>query len=118
MYEISKKFRFEASHSLILVGENHPCHSMHGHSYIAEFTFRSPILNNKDFLIDFRELDDIKKFIDKNLDHKNLNDVLLFPTTSENIAKWLYDEWKDTYPQLYSVTIKETENSSATYYSI
>lgn len=53
----------------------------------------------------------IKNDIHGKLDHQNLNDVLLFNPTAENIAKWICDQ----IPECYKVTIQESEGNTATY---
>lgn len=40
------------------------------------------------FVTDFGLLKPIKVFIDENLDHRHLNDVFDFKTTSENIGNF------------------------------
>ena len=53
----------------------------------------------------------IKNDIHGKLDHQNLNDVLPFNPTAENIAKWICDQ----IPECYKVTVQESEGNTATY---
>jgi 6-pyruvoyltetrahydropterin/6-carboxytetrahydropterin synthase len=48
------------------------------------------------------------------LDHSNLNDHFDFETTSENLAKWFYDQFKDLNPAWVEVT--ETPTIKARYW--
>ena len=50
-----------------------------------------------------------KRMIQEKLDHKNLNEVLSFNPTAENIAKWICDQ----IPQCFKVMVQESENNIA-----
>jgi len=116
MYKISKEFHFSSSHQLKGLPDDHPCSRLHGHNYVTTFHFQSPELNEVGFIIDYRELDVIKKYIDDKLDHRHLNDLLPFNPTAELIAVYLYEEFKTDYPQLIRVDVKETPKTLASYY--
>ncbi len=115
MYKISKQFSFSASHILEGLSLEHPCSRMHGHNYVVTVHLKSEQLNEVGFVKDYRELDNIKKYIDDTLDHRHLNDVFNFNPTAENIAKHLYDIFKIEVPQLYAVEVCETPKTSAIY---
>lgn len=115
MYRISKEFGFEASHCLMGLEEGHPCLRQHGHSYKAIFTFAAEELNADGFIIDYRKLEPIKKLLEEAFDHKHLNDFLPFQPSAENIARHLYELCKPHFPELTSVTVKETDKTAATY---
>jgi 6-pyruvoyltetrahydropterin/6-carboxytetrahydropterin synthase len=117
MYRINKKFHFSASHILNGLPEAHPCSRLHGHNYVADFFFQSETLNDTGFVIDYRELETVKRYIDSTIDHRHLNDVLSINPTAENIARTLYDRFKPEFPQLYKVEISETPKTKATYES-
>ncbi|MDR2684117.1 MAG: 6-carboxytetrahydropterin synthase [Prevotellaceae bacterium] len=115
MYIISKKFNFSASHVLNGLKDGHPCSFLHGHNYVATFCFRADCLNEAGFVVDYKNLDCIKKFIDKTLDHRHLNDVLDFNPTAENIAKYLHQTFKPVFVELYCVEVSETPSTNAAY---
>lgn len=115
MYRISKEFGFEASHCLKGLEEGHPCLRMHGHSYKVIVTFEAKELNKDGFIIDYRKLEPIKRLLDNVFDHKHLNDFLPFQPSAENIARHIYDICKVQFPDLVSVTVKETDKTAATY---
>ena len=115
MYKISKQFSFSASHQLNGLPTDHPCSSLHGHNYIVTVYLKSQMLNETGFVRDYRSLDIVKKFIDETLDHRHLNDVLRFNPTAENMAKFLYDTFKQAIPELYAVEVSETPKTSAMY---
>ena len=119
MYKITKQFGFEASHCLTHLKEGHPCRNVHGHSYKVELELQSEILNKEGMIIDYRDLDWVKKWIEGTFDHRHLNDVLKekegWFTTSENLALFIYRCLKSALPELSAVTVKETEKTSARY---
>lgn len=115
MYKISKQFAFSASHILEGLPEEHPCARLHGHNYIVTVHLKAKALNNIGFVKDYRELSEIKEYIDDKLDHRHLNDVMNFNPTAENIAKYLYDIFKKNTPELYAVEVSETPKTTAIY---
>ena len=114
-YQISKIFNFSASHILNGLHANHPCCRLHGHNYAVRFWFGSDKLNETGFVIDYKELDEIKEYINNSLDHRHLNDIFDFNPTSENIAKFLFDIFKQKYYQLIRVEVSETPFTNAFY---
>lgn len=87
MYEISKEFSFSASHRLSGLPDNHPCSRQHGHNYIVKVTIEAPRLVDPGFVIDYRDLDPFKIYIDDIYDHQHLNQVLAdINPTAENLA--------------------------------
>lgn len=71
MIEISKQFRFEASHAL----PKHPgkCARLHGHSWLLEVAVQGPIDPTTGFVMDFGNLKDLvhRSVIDR-VDHQHL----------------------------------------------
>jgi 6-pyruvoyltetrahydropterin/6-carboxytetrahydropterin synthase len=116
MYTIAKKFTFSASHVIGGLPEGHPCARLHGHNYEVEVMLQSRELDPIGFVRDYRELSELKHFIDENLDHRHLNDVLGHDrTTSEVIAKWIYDWCSARWPESAAVRISETPRTWAEY---
>ena len=115
MYKISKQFSFSASHVLDLLPENHPCSRLHGHNYIVTVHLKSKTLDEYGFVKDYKSLKTVKQFIDETLDHRCLNDQLSVPPTSENIARFLYDQLKPGISELYAVEVSETPQTSCIY---
>ena len=110
MYYLQKQIEVAASHSLTLSYKS-PCENLHGHNWIINIFCKSEKLNKNGMIIDFSE---IKKLIHDVIDHKNLNEVLTFNPTAENIAKWIVD----TVPFCYKATVEESHNNTATYENI
>lgn len=115
MYQISKRFEFSASHQLNGLPDDHPCSRLHGHNYIVEMVLESDTLNAVGFVRDYRELAIVKDFIDKNLDHRHLNEVIIFQTSAENLAKFLYHQFSIHIPELVAVRVSETPKTWAEY---
>jgi 6-pyruvoyltetrahydropterin/6-carboxytetrahydropterin synthase len=113
-YEISKEFAFSAAHSLPFLPPDHKCHRLHGHNYIVVLVLGSDVLVDH-FVLDYGELAPVKRWIDDELDHRNLNDVCPYPTSAENLARWIYDEWRPRIPELIEVRVSETPKVWARY---
>lgn len=114
--ELTKEFRFEAAHSLPHVPAGHKCGRMHGHSFRVEVTVRGPVDPRTGWLMDFAELKDKFRPLEDQLDHRLLNEVPgLENSTSENIARWIWQRLKATVPQLASITVHETCTSKCVY---
>ncbi len=116
MYTIRKTFSFSASHVLFGLPDDHPCSRLHGHNYVVEIELAADTLNQVGFVRDYRELDDLKRYIDDTLDHRHLNDVLGDEgTTAECIAKYLYDWCVVRWAETKAVRISETPKTWAEY---
>lgn len=115
MFTISKQFSFDASHVLNGMPEGHKCGRLHGHTYTVIVEMAMPILDEHGFVQDYNDLDRIKQYIDNQLDHKHLNDVLNMNPTAELIALHLFEEFKPDYPKLVAVSVKETPKTIARY---
>lgn len=93
VYEIYVKDHFAAAHSLR--GYDGNCANMHGHNWDVEAVIQCTRLNQLGIGVDFRDVKEIVKDVLGKLDHTNLNEVAEFGSinpTSENIAKFLYNE--------------------------
>ena len=97
MYTVIKRMEISAAHSLSL---SYPskCEYLHGHNWIITVHCRSKELNADGMVIDFS-------------DHRNLNEVLPFNPTAENIAQWICDQ----LPTCYKVEVQESEGNTAIY---
>ncbi|TKJ36085.1 6-carboxytetrahydropterin synthase QueD [bacterium (candidate division B38) B3_B38] len=120
MYEIMIETGFSASHQV--KGYPGDCAQPHGHNWKVRVYVRADRTNSLGMVIDFRRLKEITCEFTEQLDHKSLNNLPPFDKenpTSENIAKWLYDNLKrkidteDYY--LWAVEVFETETSRAFY---
>lgn len=115
MFKIRKEFHFSASHVLNGLPETHPCSRLHGHNYVITVELQSKTLNEVGFVVDYRALDDIKQFIDGTLDHRHLNDMVLYNPTAENMAKDFYEFFHTLHPEVCAVEVCETPKTSARF---
>ena len=107
MYTVIKRMEISAAHQLKL---SYPskCENLHGHNWIVTVYCRSKELNSDGMVVDFSH---IKKVVKDQLDHKNLNDVLSFNPTAENMARWICDQ----ISTCYKVEVQESEGNTAIY---
>lgn len=120
MYELSIETQFAAAHQLR--GYKGKCENMHGHNWRVQVSISSEKLNDIGIVIDFNDLKKVTNEVISALDHSYLNEVFPFTEinpSSENIAKWIFESLKkrlEDSVKVNSITVWESENSSATYY--
>lgn len=107
MYTVIKHMEVSAAHSLKLSYRS-KCENLHGHNWIITVYCRSKELNADGMVVDFSH---IKQVVKEQLDHHNLNEVLSFNPTAENIARWICDQ----IPTCFKVEVQESESNIAVY---
>lgn len=107
MYTVVKRMEVSAAHSLNLSYRS-KCESLHGHNWIITVYCRARELNEDGMVIDFSR---IKQVVKGQLDHRNLNEVLPFNPTAENMARWICDQ----LPGCFKVEVQESEGNIAIY---
>jgi len=131
MYQIGKSFRFSAAHHLPSLPASHKCHATHGHNYEVELHLQAATLDEHAFVVDYGALAEFKQWLANELDHTDLNNPYhprlhhphvaseLQQPSAEALAALIYDvivasdwDWADF---LYAVTVRETENTYATF---
>jgi 6-pyruvoyltetrahydropterin/6-carboxytetrahydropterin synthase len=116
MYSIKIEADFSSAHNLR--GYKGKCEELHGHNWKVEVVAQSRRLDKLGMLMDFKELKCALNAVFEKLDHKYLNNIPYFKKvnpTSENIAKYIYDNLKGKVKGISSVTVWESHNASATY---
>lgn len=107
MYIVTKRLEISACHRLDL---DYPskCCNLHGHNWIITVTCQSETLNANGMVEDFTA---IKEMVQGKLDHADLNAVLPFNPTAENIARWICEQ----IPTCVRVDVQESEGNVASY---
>jgi 6-pyruvoyltetrahydropterin/6-carboxytetrahydropterin synthase len=117
MFKIKVEANFSSAHNLREYKGK--CEDLHGHNWKVQVSTRSNKLDKAGMVLDFKYLkSELNKILEK-LDHKYLNNIPYFKKvnpTSENIAKYIYDNISRRLKDIESVTVWESENSAATYY--
>jgi len=121
MYEVMVEGSFSAAHNLR--GYKKKCEELHGHNWKVRVGIQGEKLDGIGMLIDFREVKDYLERILEKLDHKYLNEISHFKMTnptSENIARFIYNELKgqlkSSHYRVSKVTVWESDTTSATYF--
>jgi 6-pyruvoyltetrahydropterin/6-carboxytetrahydropterin synthase len=119
MYLVTVLSHFAAAHCLRhLHGK---CEALHGHNWKIEVSVASPRLGKGGIILDFGVLKKNVEEVLKGLDHTYLNQLPYFSKkepSSENIARYIYDEVKRALGRgvtVRSVTAWESETAFATY---
>jgi 6-pyruvoyltetrahydropterin/6-carboxytetrahydropterin synthase len=116
MYNIKVESSFSSAHNLR--GYKGKCEELHGHNWRVEVVAAQDELDKTGMVLDFRYLKMKLSRILEKLNHKYLNKIACFKKinpTSENIARYIYDNLKPHILSLKSVTVWENNSSSATY---
>jgi 6-pyruvoyltetrahydropterin/6-carboxytetrahydropterin synthase len=120
MYRINVKSDFSSAHQLN--GYEGACRNMHGHNWKVRLEIECESIDEIGMAMDFNE---VKKHLNEMmdlLDHKVLNELEPFSMmnpTSENIAKWLFEQFETRINvpnrKVREVEIWESDKSSVIY---
>ena len=108
MYTLKLTHHFDSSH--YLKEYKGKCANVHGHRWVVNIEITTSNLKN-DMIVDFSQL---KNIIDI-LDHKSLNDVVIFNPTAENLSKYLFDKILEETGFHSKITLFESPEASITY---
>lgn len=99
-YKIDKEYTFSAAHHLYGLPDDHQCARNHGHNYRVVVSLSGETLDDTGFLIDYHDLDPVKSWIDKELDHQDLNDILAISPTAELLAHMMQEKVLELIPKI------------------
>jgi len=106
IYKVSKRMEVAGAHRLNL-SYTSKCQNLHGHNWIITIFCAATELNEDGMVCDFKH---IKDCIHGYLDHGNLNELVPFNPTAENIARWCTQQ----FPECYKAEVQESEGNIAT----
>lgn len=98
---IMKEFSFSAAHHLCGLPEDHQCARVHGHNYIVRVEITGVVDEEVGFVIDYGELKPFGEFLDREFDHRDLNDVMISNPTAEHLACVLTDVLRGILREAY-----------------
>lgn len=121
MYEVCVAREFSSAH--FLRDYRGKCAEMHGHNWKVEVSFRTPQVSANGIAIDFYDMGAVLDGLIERLDHGVINNAPPFDRispTSENLARWLYEEIARQTPagglKPYRVRVWETPDAYASYW--
>ncbi len=116
MMKIFKEFMFEAAHYLPNVPEGHKCRRLHGHSFRVRLFVEGPLEADTGWVMDFADVKKAFRPLYDRLDHHYLNEIEgLENPTSENIARWIWNNLQPALPGLSAVELHETCTAGCIY---
>ena len=107
MYRVCKRLEISGAHRLELPYPS-KCSNLHGHNWIIKVYCKARELDKDGMVVDFTE---IKRLVHGKLDHQDLNAVLPFNPSAENIAHWIVE----TVPNCYKASVQESSGNVAIY---
>jgi 6-pyruvoyltetrahydropterin/6-carboxytetrahydropterin synthase len=121
MYRIGVWDHFSSAH--YLRNYQGKCEHLHGHNWKVEVVLEGNTLDKSGMMMDFGILKMHLKEVVDSLDHKCLNDDVVFfknlSPSSEHIARYIYDDMKKRLKgkkiKVFEVKVFESENSYAIY---
>jgi 6-pyruvoyltetrahydropterin/6-carboxytetrahydropterin synthase len=116
MYEVGVFGHFQASHAL--VGDFGPASELHTHDYRVEVAVRGRHLKPDGTLVDITILNTALAAVTQRLDQRHLNEVLGLSghnTTAEAIAKFVFDEIRQSMPLISQVRVWKSSDAYAAY---
>ena len=114
--EIFRVFQVEAAHHLPNVPEGHKCARLHGHSFRIEVHISGEVGEKSGWVLDFAELKQAFQPLYDRLDHHYLNEIEgLENPTSENLARWIWQELQPALPNVCKIIVQETCNAGCVF---
>jgi 6-pyruvoyltetrahydropterin/6-carboxytetrahydropterin synthase len=116
MHEVFKDFSFDSAHLLPNVPDGHKCGRLHGHTYRVTVYVAGAVGEHTGWVVDYADIAAAWAPLHEQLDHRYLNDVPgLENSTSENIARWIWERLRTALPGLSKVYVRETCTAGCIY---
>ena len=117
MYELSKRFLFDAAHTLHRKIDSESSLRIHGHSYQADVTLRGLPNPVTGMIMDVGDLERELEAVRDALDHRFLDEITdLGPATMENLCRWIWLKLEPGLPALWKVSVSRFSNGDACSY--
>ena len=85
-------------------------------TYRVEVTLAGEMDPKMGWLVDYGTIKEAVEPLLRRLDHQDLNDIPgLGNSTSENLAKWIFDQLKPALPLLAAIAVLETDSTRCVY---
>jgi len=111
-----RTYNFEAAHQLPNVPPGHKCARVHGHSFGVEIVVQGPVDPKLGWCIDYGDIDAIWQPLYQSFDHHCLNEIPgLENPTSEILARFIWDYFKERIHNLVRVVVMETKDTRCEY---
>jgi len=119
MFELTVRSEFSSAH--FLRDYEGKCKNLHGHTWKVAVTIAGAELDSIGMMADFVEMKTHLKIILGTMDHACLNDHEFFKVnnpTAENLAKYIYDQYKPLIApiRLVKVGVWESDKADVSYY--
>ena len=118
---IYKEFQVEAAHLLPNLPDEHKCRRLHGHSFRIGIHVEGPLDEQLGWVMDFADIsrvvfDGSGDCLFDRIAHRFLNEIEgLENPTSENLAKWIWQQLQGALPTLAAVHVNETCTTGCIY---
>lgn len=118
MYELSKRFYFDAAHTLRRDIDTESSLRIHGHSYRAEVTIRGKPDAGSGMIVDLGLLERKLQEARDALDHRFLDEMNdLGPATMENLCAWIWKKLSEDIGNLSRVSVfRDSSGDGCAYY--
>lgn len=118
MYELSKRFYFDAAHTLQREIDTDSSRRIHGHSYRAEVTVRGIPDPTSGMLVDLGLLERKISETRDALDHRFLDEINdLGPATMENLCAYIWRRLQSEVNNLAKVSVhRDSSGDACTYF--
>jgi 6-pyruvoyltetrahydropterin/6-carboxytetrahydropterin synthase len=118
MYELSKRFYFDAAHTLRREIDTESSLRIHGHSYRAEVTVRGIPDPGSGMLVDLGLLERKLEEARLALDHRFLDEMNdLGPATMENLCAWIWRKLEEEISNLARVSVyRDSSGDGCSYF--